>query len=63
MNGLTDKQQAALTIVSSCLIAVGAVSIPAGASIWVGLTIALVGAVGLGIKEALGIDRPAAAPK
>lgn len=60
MNGLTNGEQAALSLTSGVLIAVGAVSIPAGAPTWLGLVIALAGAVGLGIKEALGSAPPAA---
>jgi hypothetical protein len=54
MEGLTDKQQAALSIASASLIAIGATSVPAGAPWYVGLAIAIVGAIGFGIKEALG---------
>jgi hypothetical protein len=52
--GLTDNQQAWIVLVSAVLIAVGAVSIPAGLPTWVGLLTSLAGAVGLGLKEALG---------
>jgi hypothetical protein len=51
---LSDIQQAELTLASGILISVGAVSIPAGLPWYYGLVIALCGAVGLGIKEALG---------
>ncbi len=52
--GLTDMQQAELTLVSGALIAVGAVSVPAGLPWEVGLGIAICGAIGFGLKEALG---------
>jgi len=54
MEGLSDKQQAALSLTSGILIAVGSVSIPAGVPYWIGVALALAGAVGFGIKEALG---------
>ncbi len=52
--GLTDTQQAEVTLISGILIAVGAVSVPAGLPWYVGLGIAICGAAGFGIKEALG---------
>ncbi len=52
--GLTDTQQAEVTLVSGILIAVGAVSVPAGLPWYFGLGIAICGAIGFGIKEALG---------
>lgn len=54
MNGLTDKQQAILSITSASLIAIGATSIPAGAPWWIGFVLSLAGAIGFGIKESLG---------
>lgn len=55
MNGLSDKTQAIITLIASVLIGVGAVSIPAGFPLWAGLALAVAGAVGLALKEALGI--------
>jgi len=60
MNGLTDGQQAVLVLVSASMIAVAAASIPAGSPWYVSLVLGLVGAVGLTIKEKLGIAKPAA---
>ena len=55
---LSDTQQAWLSVASGALIAVGAASIPAGylTPQW-GLVVALLGAVGLGIKESLGAQQ------
>lgn len=54
MQGLSDRSQAVLTLVSASLIAVGAYSVPAGADPKIGLGLGLLGAVGFGLKEALG---------
>lgn len=58
MNGLSDNAQGILTLISMVLIAVGSASVPAGLPWQAGLGIALVGAIGLGIKEFLGIKKP-----
>lgn len=57
MEGLTDRQQAAFSLTSAVLIAVGGASIPAGLPWQLGLALAIMGAVGFGIKEALGGKR------
>jgi len=55
MTGLSDAQQAWLSVASAALIAVGASAASLNfASPQVGVILALVGAVGFGIKEALG---------
>lgn len=51
---LTDKQQAYMVFVSQILIALGAVSIPAGSPPVLTLILFISGALGMAIKEALG---------
>ena len=58
MDGLTDKQQAALSLTSASLIAISAVSVPAGAPWYVTLIFGIAGAIGFGIKEWLGGKKP-----
>jgi Flp pilus assembly protein TadB len=60
--GLSDQMQALIVLVSAVLIAVGGVSVPAGLPTWVSLFFSLIGAAGLGIKEALGA-KPTPQPK
>jgi hypothetical protein len=57
MNGLSDKWQAVATMASSALIAVGAITYPTNAE--TGLALAVIGAIGFGIKEAIGGQTPA----
>jgi hypothetical protein len=51
---LTDNQQAELSLLSYILMSTGTISVAAGMPWYVGLAIALAGAVGIGIKEYLG---------
>jgi hypothetical protein len=53
--GLTNKQQAVLLTVSSVLISIGTITIVTDpANPWMGIIIDAIGAIGFGIKEALG---------
>ena len=54
MEGLTDRQQALLSLASAVLISVGGASVPAGVDWKIGFALAIVGAVGFGLKEVLG---------
>lgn len=60
MNGLSDKAQAIVTLVSASMIGIGATSIPAGAPPVTGIGLAIAGAIGLAIKEALGSKKSTA---
>jgi hypothetical protein len=65
MKGLTDAQQAVFVFISAIFIAVGAVTVPSGISDanWIGFILMIIGAIGLGIKEALGtITKPSTPP-
>ena len=55
MTGLTDGQQAVLTLISSILIVVGSTTIPLGIEPKIGFGLAIIGAIGFGIKEYLGL--------
>lgn len=57
--GLSNGQQAALSIFSAACISVAAVSVPAGAPWPVALSLGIVGAIGFGVKEAMGSNPPA----
>ena len=52
MEGLSNRAQAIANMGASALIAIGAITYPADST--VGLVLVLIGAVGFGIKEALG---------
>jgi len=52
--GLSDSAQAVLVTGSAVLISVGAYSGYTGGSPWVSLGLGIAGAIGLGLKEALG---------
>jgi hypothetical protein len=52
--GLTKRERTALSLASSILIAVGVISIPAGVHPAVGGALAVIGAIGFGIRQALG---------
>lgn len=56
--GLTDSQQGALVLVSMILIVIGGVSVPLGVNLYVGLVLAIIGAIGMAIKEWLGTSSP-----
>lgn len=58
MAGLSDKQQAIVSLVSAILIALAGVSIPAGLPLWVALVFALLGAIGFALKEYAGTSSP-----
>ena len=63
MNGLSDRTQAILLILSSCAMSIGTVTIitnPTDATY--GIIMAIIGAIGLGIKEALGAKPNASKP-
>lgn len=53
MDGLTDKQQAVLLMASSICISIGSVTLVTSNPV-VGAVITIIGAVGFGLKEALG---------
>lgn len=59
MSGITDNQQAALVIGSSVLLIIGAYAGDTGVNPWIALGLGLCGCIGLGLKEALGILKPA----
>jgi peptidoglycan/LPS O-acetylase OafA/YrhL len=52
--GLSNSQQALLSTISMILIVVGGISLPSGLPWYYSVIISLLGAVGIGIKEALG---------
>jgi hypothetical protein len=52
--GLSNSQQAMLSTISMVLIIVGGISLPSGLPWYYSVIISLLGAVGIGIKEALG---------
>lgn len=54
MEGLTDKQQAILLMIASVLIAVSGISAAEGAPWYVTTVLAILGAIGFGLKEVLG---------
>jgi hypothetical protein len=56
LEGLSNKAQAIANMGASALIAIGAITYPADHT--TGLVLALAGAVGFGIKEALGGQAP-----
>jgi hypothetical protein len=53
--GLTDNQQALITLISASLIAIGALSAPIGAPWWFMAAVEICGVLGLTLKEFLGI--------
>jgi len=52
--GLSNSQQALLSTISMILIVVGGISLSSGLPWYYSVIISLIGAVGIGIKEALG---------
>ena len=56
MEGLSNKAQAVANMSASALIAIGAITYQTDSTL--GLVLALAGAVGFGIKEALGGQAP-----
>lgn len=56
--GLTDSQQGYMTLISMLLVAVSVVAVPAGAPWYVALLLGIFGAVGMALKEFLGIISP-----
>jgi uncharacterized membrane protein YjjP (DUF1212 family) len=52
--GLSNRAQAIFMIISAILVAASGVSVPVGGPWWVALILGLLGAAGMGIKEALG---------
>ncbi len=58
MDGLTDREQAVISLVSAALISSSIAVIPAGAPWYISLVLGIAGAVGFGIKEALGGKKP-----
>jgi hypothetical protein len=52
-NGLTDREQAIVVLISGLLLALGAITIPSDIPyhVYVGIVVALLGAIGLALKE------------
>jgi hypothetical protein len=55
MAGISNNAQAVLVTGSSVLICVGAYTGYTGGNPWIALGLGIVGSIGLGLKEALGI--------
>jgi hypothetical protein len=52
--GLSNNQQAIAMFISAILLALGAISVPAGFPVWVAAVLFILGAIGMAMKEVLG---------